>query len=168
MCTTNITDLPGLARFGEQLRQHAEAAEAAAPFDAVELELLAEVVDGLLSIDEGARELGVIAGISGSARALVADLGRRCRAQAAAMVAAEVPSDLQRAVDEAAEDLAGRLGRSAIVQITPAAFVVVGMADDVELEWVTVRGIGQLIVTEKSSVAEMCAARDLTRAEAGA
>lgn len=155
--TTTITDLPGLERFGRDLTATVE------PFDAAELELVAETLDGYATVASAA------AALEPPALADIRRLAARARAQAACLVAAEIPQDLQSGIDEACERLAGRHGRCAVTRISPVSFVIVGLTDDIEREWVTVRQITPgLTLTEKSTALEIDATRDRVRPEPGA
>lgn len=116
-------------------------------FDASELELIAETLDAFVKLANvtGRRHL----------HSTLGDLSARARAQASVLLRGTGDPDLDQAVNDAAEDLANRYGRSAVLFIAPRAVVVCGMTDDLEREWTTVRGIGQLVSTARASTDEV-------------
>lgn len=72
----------------------------------------------------------------------------------------DVPQDLRAAVRDAMDGLSIRHGRCAVTRIAPRVFVLVGiLGDDIEREWVTVRQMGRLVTTDRSSREEILATR---------
>lgn len=131
-------------------------------FDAAELELIAEAMDGFVTVTQAAIEAGVTSvTIEPPEIALVRDLARRAREQARALLALESEDpELDRAVNEAGERLSGTYGRAAVLRLSATHRMVCGMADDCEMSWMSVKRSGQVVHSYPATDEEIGAARD--------
>lgn len=132
------------------------------PFDATEYELIAEALDALLGTADTVAKVGGHQ-VDMLTRSVLRDIVCRARRHAAELAAANdnMAPELRLALRDVCDDLADRHGRCAVSRIAPQAFVVVGLlGDDIEREWMTVRCIGLLVTTERSTADEVRQSRE--------